>query len=332
MKRIAANCRKRFFLFTILLFLLLFFSHITYADDWPTGPITIVVPTGPGSSVDRLTRGFAPFLADEIGVSVVVDNRAGGAFTVGIRHLIRQPADGYYLFSFPEPYFTFARQKVEGVERTEDWAFIGAVHTDASAVMAYPGRFHSIDEVVEELKAEERLTFGTLHGCPALMGFFAFTSALDLPSPEYIWYADGGELRVDLIGGHIHLSTATLEGFFDLHEAGEGNLVISFTEERGDPGIPTAREIVEKYGGDPDEVPILAYVRFLAATAEFKTEYPERYEKLVTALRNVAHNEEFINWGIEAGMEPEWVEPETVSAISRAIEELVEEYPEAVAN
>ena len=45
---------------------------------WPTKKLTIVVPTRPGGTVDRISRGMAPHLSKEFGVPVVIENRPGG--------------------------------------------------------------------------------------------------------------------------------------------------------------------------------------------------------------------------------------------------------------
>ena len=48
------------------------------AQDFPTGPMTFVVPFPPGGSIDVILRAMAPKLQERMGRPVVIENRAGG--------------------------------------------------------------------------------------------------------------------------------------------------------------------------------------------------------------------------------------------------------------
>ena len=55
-------------------------SESATADDYPSRPITIIVPVAAGGSIDYLARLVAPKLADRLGKPVVVENKAGGGW------------------------------------------------------------------------------------------------------------------------------------------------------------------------------------------------------------------------------------------------------------
>src|SRR5690606_17341901 len=59
-------------------------SPLALAEDFPTRPITEIVPYPAGGSSDLAGRALANALADHLGVNVVVDNRSGGGGSVGI--------------------------------------------------------------------------------------------------------------------------------------------------------------------------------------------------------------------------------------------------------
>jgi len=65
---------------------------------WPDRPITLVVPTAPGSGADVLARIVAPVLQQALGQPVVVDNRAGANSQLGATAAARAAPDGYTLF------------------------------------------------------------------------------------------------------------------------------------------------------------------------------------------------------------------------------------------
>lgn len=64
---------------------------------YPSRSIRMVVPYGPGGSVDILGRLLAQKLGEALGVSIVVENRGGGGTTIGTQVVAQAPADGYTL-------------------------------------------------------------------------------------------------------------------------------------------------------------------------------------------------------------------------------------------
>jgi tripartite-type tricarboxylate transporter receptor subunit TctC len=66
--------------------------------DYPNRPIRFLLPAGPGSGVDILTRLLADLMARQTGATFLVENRAGAAGAIGARHAASQLPDGYSVF------------------------------------------------------------------------------------------------------------------------------------------------------------------------------------------------------------------------------------------
>src|SRR3984957_13124815 len=64
------------------------------ADDFPVKSIRIIVPFPAGGTTDILARVVAQYLGDKLGVSTVVENRAGASGTIGSELVARSAADG----------------------------------------------------------------------------------------------------------------------------------------------------------------------------------------------------------------------------------------------
>ena len=60
----------------------------------PTRAIRIVVPYVPGGGTDTLTRLIGPFVSEEFGQQVIVENRPGGSSTIGTQAVARAAPDG----------------------------------------------------------------------------------------------------------------------------------------------------------------------------------------------------------------------------------------------
>ncbi len=67
------------------------------AQNFPTGPMRIVVPFQAGGSTDILARAMAQKLNERFGQPVVVENRAGANGTIGAAYVAKAPADGHTL-------------------------------------------------------------------------------------------------------------------------------------------------------------------------------------------------------------------------------------------
>jgi tripartite-type tricarboxylate transporter receptor subunit TctC len=67
--------------------------------DWPTKPISMVVPYPPGGVNDAVARVYAEKLSVELGKPVIVDNRAGAATTVASNYVAHAAPDGYTIYA-----------------------------------------------------------------------------------------------------------------------------------------------------------------------------------------------------------------------------------------
>lgn len=67
----------------------------TTASDWPTKPLTLVVPFGPGSSPDTMARVIAEQASDTLGQAIIVQNKPGASGNLGTSAIAKAKPDGY---------------------------------------------------------------------------------------------------------------------------------------------------------------------------------------------------------------------------------------------
>src|SRR5262245_2953272 len=67
------------------------------ADDYPSRPITLIVPYPPGGGVDTIARVMSAKLTVALGQQIVIENRPGAGAVIGTRAAAKAPADGYTL-------------------------------------------------------------------------------------------------------------------------------------------------------------------------------------------------------------------------------------------
>ena len=74
---------------------LLFVAFAARAQSYPDHSIKLVIPFPPGGVTDIVARTMAAKLTDELGQTVVAENRAGASGAIGAEAVARSPADGY---------------------------------------------------------------------------------------------------------------------------------------------------------------------------------------------------------------------------------------------
>ena len=70
-------------------------THVWAQGAWPARSISIIAPNAPGGPADTLARAVINSMGQELGTSVVVDNKPGAAGKIGIQSMLRAPRDGH---------------------------------------------------------------------------------------------------------------------------------------------------------------------------------------------------------------------------------------------
>jgi tripartite-type tricarboxylate transporter receptor subunit TctC len=73
------------------------FHHAASAQDYPTRPVTLIVPYAPGAATDTIARLLAQRLEQRLGKPVIAENRTGAATLIGASYVARAAPDGYTL-------------------------------------------------------------------------------------------------------------------------------------------------------------------------------------------------------------------------------------------
>ena len=72
-------------------------SAAAYAQGYPSKPITVIVPFGPGSATDTICRIVTQQLASNINASIIIENKIGANGAIAGAYVARSAPDGYTL-------------------------------------------------------------------------------------------------------------------------------------------------------------------------------------------------------------------------------------------
>jgi tripartite-type tricarboxylate transporter receptor subunit TctC len=189
------------------------FSSAAFAQAWPSKqPIKLVAVFPPGGSVDQVARVLAPALQQQLGQSVVVDNKGGASGSIGTAAVAAVPADGY---TFAVVFDTHAVNPslIASLpfDTRKDLVPVALIGTGAMVLATQADSpYKSFADVLAAAKAKKNVNYGSI-GNGSLghlaMALLAKADNLDL---VHVPYRGGGPLMNDALAGHVPLSIGSV--------------------------------------------------------------------------------------------------------------------------
>ena len=183
-------------------------ARIARAQDYPSRPITMIVPFPPGGPNDTLGRIMAERMRASLGQPVIVENVSGANGTIGVGRVARAAADGYTI-----GVGTWATHVVNGAiyalpyDTVKDFEPLILLATSAPVLV---GRVtlpaNNLKELIAWLKANpDKATLGTVGpGSPPHVGGIAFQNLTDTRF-RFVPYRGTAPALQDMIAGQIDL-------------------------------------------------------------------------------------------------------------------------------
>jgi tripartite-type tricarboxylate transporter receptor subunit TctC len=280
------------------------------AQDYPTRPITLVVPYPAGGGVDAMARIVADKLTAALGQQVVVDNRGGGSGLVGTRAVIRAAPDGYTLLLGHTGTMSInpSLYANSGYDPRKDLSAIGLIAAMPVALIAnakFPAQ--TIADVIALMKANPgKYNIGTSAvGTGGYLSAELFKSVTQVDA-QIVPYKGTAGVMNDLLGGHVPVAFGVLPPALGNIQSGTLRAVAVLSPTRFSllPDVPTAAET-----GMPGFVSVLHY----GLLAPAGTPRPI-VEKLNAALRKLVDSDEVRNRIHLEGGDPLTSSPEEYAA------------------
>jgi putative tricarboxylic transport membrane protein len=297
----------------------------TRAETWPRKPITIVVPFDVGGSADRLARGFAQYLARELGQPMTVVDRAGAGGQIGTTWLLQQPADGYTVELTPVTPFIPVNILVTGAKyRLEDFTIVNAQWTDYTVLEVPKDRpYKTAQDLIEAIRANPgKLSTSVDFGSVGHITTLAMLDALGLgpKSVRIVTFDGSGAMRTALAGGQVDFSINQAEGAEVIRDFVRP-LAVFLDHRVPDYDAPPINDVLADFH---TSVPIISgSVRSFVFAAGFKAKHPDDYATFVAAYRRTLDNPEFQAWLKANQMKGDWIgEERTLQIVSANFEAL----------
>jgi tripartite-type tricarboxylate transporter receptor subunit TctC len=222
-----------------------------HAQNWPTKPVTVIVPFAAGGNTDVAARIFTDRLSQRLGQTFLVENRTGAGGSIGIAAMAKANPEGYTigvvtagtLFILPHIY----REKL-GYDGRNDIRPVAMVGVQPNMLIVHPSvPAKTVPEFIAYVKANpDKLAYGTSgigtsqHLCMELIAQHTGTRMVHVP------YRASNQIIQDLLGGQIQATCDQFSTAYPQVQGGKARAIaVSSLERYGfDPSIPTLAESI----------------------------------------------------------------------------------------
>lgn len=232
-------------------------ASATFAEDnYPTRPITWVVPYGAGSVTDTVSRKVTSVLSEKLGQQVIVENRPGAGGVVGVESVASAAPDGYtvmYVTSGPFAILPHLRKGESNYDPIKSFDQIRGLAASAQLIVAHPDTpYDTLEELVEYAKANPgKINFGSPgNGSAQHLSGELFKSATGIDM-MHVPYRVGTNQMVDLMAGVLDVSFEYITVVKPYIDEGKMKLLGTTAPSRMNV-YPDAQTVVE--AGYPDAV------------------------------------------------------------------------------
>ncbi|KAA2212537.1 Bug family tripartite tricarboxylate transporter substrate binding protein [Teichococcus oryzae] len=217
--------------------------------SWPSHPIRLVVPFGPGGGTDITVRLLAPKLSELLGQSIVVENRPGAGSTLGVDFVAKSPPDGYTLVLATLSstgvaaglYSKLPYDPVRDLTAIAPTNFIPICHSVITKGVAV----RDTAEWVARLRANPgRYSYGSSGiGSTGHLASASFLQRIGA-SAVHVPYRGAGQVFTAMLAGEVHFNSDIPSLMLPYNRAGQVRTLFVATEERSSlmPDVPTAAE------------------------------------------------------------------------------------------
>ena len=220
----------------------------TADTNYPTKPIRIIIPQSSGSATDSLIRLIAPKLTEQLGQSIILENRLGAGGIIGADTVAKAAPDGYTLLIGATSWITIAPHVYPKLsyDPIKDFSPI-SLFAVGQNVLAVPANspYTSLKDLVSQMKAQPNILNmasagigSTSHLAGVMLTSLAGVSAVHVP------YKGAGPSVMSLLSGESQWVFTPMQGPIALIRSGKLRALAVGGSVRSAilPDVPTVKE------------------------------------------------------------------------------------------
>lgn len=218
-------------------------------EEFPSGPVSITVPYAAGGPNDVIARGLAPCLGEQIGDTVIVENKEGGGGAIGTAEVVRSEPDGHTLALVPTTGSLLLLPLLQDVGYSlDDFTPVAETyHAPSALYVKADSRYRNAKDFFQQAQDGQGSVSVGMAGAGTV-----FDVELKHLAEEYgigikaVPFDGGAEAQAALLGGNVDALYALADqGRISTVEAGQLRVLATGSAERTDllPDTPTFVEL-----------------------------------------------------------------------------------------
>jgi tripartite-type tricarboxylate transporter receptor subunit TctC len=273
-------------------------TQVVCAQDYPSRPVTVIVPFSTGSASDVIARIVLEKMSANVGQRFVIDNRPAAGGAVGTAAAAKVPADGYTILMGASGPLIVAKilQPHLQYDAEKDFQPISMYgRLPNIVVVSTKLPIKSVDELIAYVKGKPGVGYGSVGNGSSQHLAGAFFEQLAGVKMTHIPYRVTSQLQSDLIAGEVPVSFQLLPNVIAALKAGQVRAlaVANATRLPALPDVPTAAEVgIKGYESS-------AWFGFVAPRATPKPIIDKLNAAVVAAMGDQAVRARFVDFGAE---------------------------------
>lgn len=264
------------------------------ADTYPERSVVMLVPFAPGGTVDNVARHVQQRLAQELGQTVVIENRGGAGGTIGMAAVSKAKPDGYMMGMVFDSFATEQRIYPKLPYAAQDLTGVAYMVRSPMVLAVAPNTpYQTLAQYVEASRSGD-VSFASVgsgssnHLAAELFHQTAGTQGIHTP------YKGGGPAITDLMGGHVDSIIASLPLVLPHIQSGKLR-ALAVTAPQRVPALPQVPAMAETYPG----LEIYSWVGMVAPAGV----PPERLDRMAQAVQTALQDPAVTQRVTDAGFE-----------------------------
>lgn len=218
------------------------------AEDYPTKPITVLIPWNPGGGTDTTIRLVDKAMPKYLDQRLVLVNRPGGHGTIAMTELVNSRPDGYTLCITASGPTTSVPHKEKVAYTMDDYIPIIQLTNVPNLLVTHPGSpYKSFQDVMAAAKKDPGSVKVAVSGIGAVSSHLPLIRIEKQAGTKFtvIPYKGGGDAAVAVMGGHIPLGSVDIMAAGSKIDSGALIPLAIFDEKRSAdlPDVPTLKEM-----------------------------------------------------------------------------------------
>ncbi|WP_336730394.1 tripartite tricarboxylate transporter substrate binding protein [Achromobacter ruhlandii] len=220
---------------------------VAHAQDYPSKPIRIIIPSTPGGGTDYIGRLMGNKLHELNGWSVVPENKPGAGTALGLAEAARAPAQGYDLVIGQSDNVTLIPLLMKvAYDPVKDLVPVALVATTPMVLLVSDSSpYKTLLEVIEAArKAPNTLSYGTSGtggGVHIAMEMLQHEAGFKM---QHVPYKGSAPALADLMGGHLQFAGSSISSAASLIKAGKVR-ALAVTSPKRNPALPDVPTVAE---------------------------------------------------------------------------------------